>query len=96
MEAMALTHFIEEIHTSLINEFIFTRAGPFEHFLKWQRMNNPQAIAQDEDLQRAIMQLEAKELRHRGFGSQDYMEFDEGNDTEGSVKRLRVDRDANI
>ena len=96
MEAMALTHFIEEIHTSLINEFIFTRADPFEHFLKWQRMNNPQAVAQDENLQRAIMQLETKELRHRGFGSQDYMEFDEGNDTEGSVKRLRVDRDANI
>ena len=34
VEAMAVTHFIEGVHTSLINEFPFTRAGPFERFLK--------------------------------------------------------------
>ena len=95
VEAMALTHFIEGVHISLINEFPSTRAGPFERFLKWQRRNNPQAVAQDEDLQRAILRLEAKETRQRGSGSQDYMDVDEGEATEGSVKRLRVGRDAN-
>ena len=90
-----MTHFIEGVHTSLINEFPFTRAGPFKRFLKRQRRNNPQAIAQDQDLQCAMMRLETKENRPRGSGSQDYMEVDEGDDTEGSVKRLRVGRDAN-
>lgn len=95
VEAMALTHFIEGVHVSLINEFPFTRAGPFERFLKWQRKNNPQAVERDEDLQRAILRLEAKASRQRGSGSHDYMDVDEGDDTEGSVKRLRVGRDAN-
>lgn len=97
VEVMSMTHFIEGAHTSMINEFPFTRCGPFERFLKWQRKNNPQGVAQDEDLQRAIMRLEAKEARQRlqGTGSQDYMEVDEDDDTEGSVKRLRVGRDAN-
>ena len=90
-----MTHVIEGVHTSLINEFPFTRAGPFERFLKWQRRNNPQAIAHDEDLQRAMMRLEAKENRARGSGSQDYMEVDKGDNTEGLVKRLRIGRDAN-
>lgn len=62
---MALTHFIEGVHTSLINEFPFILAGPFERFLKWQRQNNPQAVAQDEDLQRAIVIMEVKETRSR-------------------------------
>ena len=95
VEAMALTHFIEGVHISLINEFPFTRAGPFERFLKWQKRNNPQAVAQDEDLQRAVLRLEAKEARHRGSGSQDLLDVDSGHETEGSVKRLRVGRDAN-
>lgn len=69
MEAMAMIHFIEGVHTSLINKFPFTRAEPFERFLKWQRRNNPQAIAQDEDLQRAILQMEAKDTWQRGSGS---------------------------
>lgn len=51
VETMAITHFIESAHTSLINEFLFSRFGPFERFLKWQRQNNPHAVAQDEDLQ---------------------------------------------
>ena len=31
----------------------------------------------------------------RGLGSRDYMDIDEGEETEGSMKRLRVGRDAN-
>ena len=57
--------------------------------------NHPQRVAQDEDLQRAIMRLEAKENMQRGLGSQDYMDVDEGEETEGSMKRLRVGNDAN-
>jgi len=96
VEAMALSHFIEGAHVSLINEFPFTRAGPFERFLKWQRRNNPQAVARDEDLQRAIIKFESKEIRHRGeSSSQDYMEVDAGDETDGSLKRMRVGRDAN-
>jgi hypothetical protein len=55
VEAMAITHFIEGVHPSLINEFPFMRAGLFERFLRWQRKNNLQAVAEDEDLRRAIM-----------------------------------------
>lgn len=96
VEAMAITHFIEGVHSSLINEFPFTRVGPFERYLKWQRANNPQAIAQDEDLQRALIRLDAKESRHPS-GSRSRRPTREGDedDTEGSVKRLRIDRDAN-
>ena len=94
VEAMALTHFIEGVHTSLINEFSFTRAGPFERFLKWQRKNNPQAVAEDEDFHRAILRLESKEAqqhpRWRSQGNQE--EDDEG--TSGSAKRLHVGRDS--
>lgn len=44
----------------------------------------------------AIIRLEAKEDRQRGgLGSQDSMEVDVGDETDGSVKRLRVGRDAN-
>ena len=50
VEAMAVTHFIKGVHVSLINEFPFTRVGPFDHFLKWQRRNNPQVVAHEEDL----------------------------------------------
>ena len=40
--------------------------------------------------------MEAKESKQRGGSkSQDYMEEEEGEDTEGSVKRLCVGRDAN-
>ena len=95
VEAMVLTHFIEGVHVSLINEFPFIRAGSFERFLKWQKKNNPQAVERDEDLQRAIMRLEAKESKQRGSGNQDYMDVDEGEETEGLMKRLRVGRDAN-
>jgi hypothetical protein len=54
VEAMTMTHFIEGAHPSLINEFPFTRVGPFERFLKWQRVNNPHVVAQDEDLQKTL------------------------------------------
>ena len=66
VEAMAITHFIEGVHTSLINEFPYTRAGAFERFLRWQRKHNPQGVAQDEDLQRAIIRMEAKDVKKRG------------------------------
>ena len=90
VEAMALTHFIEGVHTSLINEFPFTRAGPFERFLKWQRMNNPQAVAEDDDLQRALLRLEAREARqHTASRSQGNQEDDDER-TSGSVKRPRM------
>jgi hypothetical protein len=35
VEAMALTHFIAGAHKCLINEFPYTRADPFEMFLRW-------------------------------------------------------------
>ena len=92
VEAMAITHFIEGVHSSLINEFPFTRCGPFERFLKWQRRNNPQAVADDEDLQRAILRLEAKEARqHIGSMNQGNEEA-KGEGTSGSAKRIRVGR----
>lgn len=96
VEAMAIIHFIEGIHISLINEFPFTWARPFKCLLKWQRKNNPQAIAQDEHLQWVIIKMETKESKQRrGSKSQDYMEEEEGEDTEGHVKRLCVGRNAN-
>ena len=83
---MAITHFIEGVHPSLINEFPFTRAGPFERFFKWQRKNNPHAVAQDEDLQRALLRLEAREARqHTGSRSQGNQDDDDER-TSGSVK----------
>jgi hypothetical protein len=95
VEAMAITHFIEGVHISLINEFPFTRAGPLERFLKWQRRNNPKAVADDEDLQRAVLRLEAKEARqHIGSRNQGNQE-DEGEGTSGSAKRIRVGRGSN-
>lgn len=39
------------------------QVGPFVMFMKWQHKNNPQFVAQDKDLQRAIVKLEAKEAR---------------------------------
>lgn len=53
VEAMAITHFIAGAHRCLINEFPHTRAGPFEWFLRWQRLNALALVAHDEDLQRA-------------------------------------------
>lgn len=50
VEAMAITHFIEGAHASLINEFSFTQAGPLDRFLRWQKTNNPQVVEQHEDL----------------------------------------------
>ena len=96
LEAMAITHFIEGIHTSFINEFPFTRAGPFERFLKWQRVHNPHVVAQDEDLQMAILRLEARESRHpSGSRSREPTREGDEDDTEGSIKQLRIGRDAN-
>lgn len=50
VEAMAITHFIQGAQTNLINEFPFTRSGPFERLFKWERKNNPQAVMKDYDL----------------------------------------------
>jgi hypothetical protein len=63
VEVMAMTHFIAGAHKCLINEFPYTRAGPFERFLRWQRINAPEVVARDEDLQRAIEKMEARELK---------------------------------
>lgn len=65
VEAMAITHFIEGVHTSLINEFPYTRASPFERFYRWQNTHNPEGVARDEDLSRAIARLEAREAKQR-------------------------------
>jgi hypothetical protein len=93
---MAITHFIEGVYPSPINEFPFTRVGQFESILKWQRANNPHVVAQDEDLQRALLQLEAKESKHaNGSRSSGLTNEGEEDDTEGSIKRLRIGRDAN-
>lgn len=63
VEAMALTHFIAGAHKCLINEFPYTRAGPFERFLRWQRLHAPELVARDEDLQKAIEKSENRELK---------------------------------
>jgi hypothetical protein len=96
VEAMAITHFIEGAHPSLINEFPFTRVGPFERFLKWQRANNPHLVAQDDDLQKALLRLQAKECRQPSRSRSRDNPREEEDDTEGSsIKRLRIGRDAN-
>lgn len=93
---MALTHFIEGVHTNLINGFPYIWAGPFERFLKGQRKNNPQAVAHDEDLQWAIVKMDARETKGRIMQrSQDYPEDEEEEEAEGSVKRMQVGRGAN-
>lgn len=63
VEAMTLTHFIAGVHKCLINEFPYTKAGPFERFLRWQRLNAPEFVARDEDLQKAIAKAENRELK---------------------------------
>ena len=96
VETMAMTHFIEGVHTSLINEFPFTRAGPFERFLKWQRKNNPKAVAQDKDLRRAIIKMEVRESQGCTVQrNQEYPRDEEAEETEGPAKRMKVDGDAN-
>ena len=50
VEAMAIAHFIAGAHRCLINEFPNTRAGPFEQFLPWQRLNAPELVAGDDNL----------------------------------------------
>lgn len=96
VEAMAVTHFIEGVHTNLINEFPFTRAGPFDRFLKWQRRFNPQGVAQDEELQRAIVRMEAKDCknkeRQRNHDEQDQEDYE---DQESPAKRMRIGEAAN-
>ena len=63
VEAMALTHFIAGAHKCLINEFPYTRAGPFERFLRWLRKNAPALVAWKVDLQRAIEKADPRELK---------------------------------
>lgn len=41
------------------------------------------------------MRLKAKENMYRGSRSHDYIDVDEGEESEGSMKRLQVGRDAN-
>lgn len=89
VETMANTHFIKGVHNSLINKFPFTQVGSFKRFLKWQRLNNPQVVAQDKDLQHAIIRMEAKKTRHQsGSRSRGPPQEREEDDTEGSVRRL--------
>lgn len=61
VEAMAITHFIAGAHRCLINEFPHTRAGPFERFLKWQRLNAPEFVEKDEDLRKAVAKMEIRD-----------------------------------
>lgn len=61
VEVMAITHFIAGAHRCLINEFPNTRAGPFERFLRWQRLNAPELVEGDEDLRRAIEKMEIRD-----------------------------------
>jgi hypothetical protein len=63
VEAMALTHFIAGAHKCLINEFPYTRADPFERFLRWQKFNTLGLVAREEDLHKAIGKAETKELK---------------------------------
>jgi hypothetical protein len=58
VEAMVITHFIAGAHRYLINEILHTMAGPFERFLRWQRLNAPEMVESDDDLHRAIEKLE--------------------------------------
>jgi len=56
VEAMVITHFIVGVHRYLINEILHTMAGPFERFLRWQRLNAPDMVESDDDLHRAIIE----------------------------------------
>ena len=57
-----MTNFIARAHKCLIDEFPYTRAGPFERFLKWQRINAPELLAKDEVLQCAIDKMGSQDL----------------------------------
>ena len=63
VETMSITHFITGAHKCLINAFPNTRAGPFERFLRWQRLSAPELVAKDEDLQKAIDKVETWEFK---------------------------------
>ena len=63
VEVMAINHFIAGAHKCLINEFPNTRAGPFERFLRWQRLHAPELVARDEDMQKALEKVETRELK---------------------------------
>ena len=63
VEVMAISHFIAGAHKCLINEFPNTRAGPFERFLRWQRLHAPELVARDEDVQKALEKVETRELK---------------------------------
>ena len=65
VEAMSITHFITGAHKSLINEFPNTRVGPFDRFLRWQRLNAPDLVARDEDLQRTLNKLDIRDAKRR-------------------------------
>ena len=69
VEAMAITHFIAGAHRCLINEFPNTRAGPFERFLRWQRLNAPELVAGDDDLRRAIEKMDIRDNKQAAEGS---------------------------
>lgn len=91
VEPMAISHFIEGVHTTLINESPLTNASPFECFFKWQCKNNPQVVAQDDDLQKAILKLEAKEAKLRVVQrSQRYQEVEEDEDKEAKCSTIRM------
>ena len=72
VEAMAMTHFIAGAHKCLINEFPHTRAGPFERFLRWQRLNAPELVEKDDDLRRAIEKMEIRDNKRAAEASSYY------------------------
>lgn len=46
--------------------------------MKWQRQNNSHGVAQDEDLQRAIVKMDAREAKGRPTQrSQNYSKVDQ-------------------
>ena len=86
---MTITHFIEGGHTTIINEYPYTRIGPFDQLLRWQRKHNPEGVAQDKDLQRAFIQMEGKDVKkRRKQRSRDDVKDEEYNDYENPAKRL--------
>lgn len=77
---MAINHFIAGAHKCLINEFPNTRAGPFERFLRWQRLNASELVARDADLQKTIEKMEMRGLKHAD---------EEGAEIQGPSRRQR-------
>ena len=58
---MAITHFLNGPHLSLVNKFNTTRKTAMENWFKYQCTYNPQLLLRDDDLQKASDKLESRE-----------------------------------